>query len=167
MTNSADEKPVDVASPACAMHEVDAAYMGFLGESEVLSLLNELLEAERAGARVTFESAREAGPGPVSELMQNVHHDEARSCAMLMRQIERLGGTPSEKLGAFYGKAMAIGDIGERIVFLNRGQGWVVRKLKDNVARVRDDDLRADLLEMLRVHEDNIGRAGKLVSGSE
>ena len=167
MSNSADDKPTEVASPACSMHEVDAAYMGFLGETEVLALLNELLEAERAGARVTLESAREAASAPVSELMQGIHHDEARYCAMLTRQIERLGGTPSERLGAFHGKAMAIGDLGERIVFLNRGQGWVVRKLKENVARLRDDDLRADLLEMLRVHESNIDRASQLASDTE
>jgi Domain of unknown function (DUF6306) len=148
------------------MHEADAAYMGFLADAELLALLNDLLEAERAGARVTLESARQATSKAVSKLMQAIHHDEARYCAMLMRQIARLGGTPSEKLGAFYEKAMAIGDLGERIIFLNRGQGWVVRKLKENVARVRDEDLRADLLEMLRVHEENIARAGEIGSGS-
>jgi nitronate monooxygenase len=31
------------------------------------------------------------------------------------------------KVGAFYGKAMAIADLSERVAFLNRGQGWVAK----------------------------------------
>ena len=51
---------------------------------------------------------------------------------------------------------MAISDLGERIAFLNRGQGWVVRKLRELLPRVRDNSLHADLSEMLRSHEANI-----------
>jgi nitronate monooxygenase len=68
-------------------------------------------------------------------------------------------------VGAFYDKAMAISDLGERIAFLNRGQGWVVRKLREMLPRVRDDSLHADLTEMLRSHEANIALAAE-VSGS-
>ena len=74
-----------------------------------------------------------------------VRADEARWCAMLSRQIRRLGGTPSRKCGAFRGKAMAIADPIERLAFLNRGQAWVVRKLVELMRRVRDDALHADL----------------------
>jgi len=41
---------------------------------------------------------------------------------------------------------------------LNRGQGWVVRKLREMLPRVRDSGLHADLCEMLRSHEINIER---------
>ena len=54
---------------------------------------------------------------------------------------------------------MAISDLGERIAFLNRGQGWVVRKLRELLPRVRDNSLHADLSEMLRSHEANIALA--------
>ena len=54
---------------------------------------------------------------------------------------------------------MAISDLGERIGFLNRGQGWVVRKLRELLPRVRDNSLHADLSEMLRSHEANIALA--------
>lgn len=132
-------------------------------QGELLALLDELLEAERAGARVTLESARAASDAPTAALLMAIHRDEARWCAMLLRHIKAAGQTPSMKVGDFYGKAMAIADLGERIVFLNRGQGWVVRKLCDMLARVENGALRADLTEMLRSHEDNIALANKAV----
>lgn len=36
------------------MHEADDAYMGFAGPDELAPLLQELLEAERAGVRVAL-----------------------------------------------------------------------------------------------------------------
>src|SRR5438477_5512566 len=121
-----DERKVELSSPVCSMHETDDQYMGYAAKDELIAFLNELLEAERAGARVTLESARAAESGPTAELMRNVQQDEARWCGMLSRQLKDLGAAPSRKVGAFYGKAMAIADLGERIAFLNRGQGWVV-----------------------------------------
>lgn len=157
------DKPKQFASPACQAQDADPAYMGYFDEAELLALLNELLEAEMAGARVTLASAREAGSGSIAGLMQAVHHDEAHWCAMLIRHIKQHGATPSDKVGAFYQKAMAIPDLNERVSFLNRGQGWVVRKLREAIPRVAEDELRSDFTDMLRSHEDNITRANEAV----
>ena len=116
------------------MNGAGDADMGYADKNELIIFLNELLEAERAGARVTLESARAAGDGPIAELMRTIQRDEARWCGMLLRPLERAGQEPSSKVGAFYGKAMAIADLGERITFLNRGQGWVVRKVARDAA---------------------------------
>ena len=59
---------------------------------------------------------------------------------------------------------MAIADPGERVIFLNRGQAWVVRKLREMLPRVRSDRLHADLSEMLRSHEANIALAADVAS---
>ena len=40
------------SSPPCFLHELDPSYLGYADRDEVLGLLNELLEAERAGAKV-------------------------------------------------------------------------------------------------------------------
>ena len=88
--------------------------------------------------------------------MQHIQHDEARWCAMLLRQIRELGGKASPRMGAFYEKAMAIDDIAERITFLNRGQGWVVRKLRELIPKVQDASLSVDLHHMLSSHVANI-----------
>ncbi len=80
--------------------------------------------------RVAHESALTARGGALGELMLAIEKDDARWCAMLAGHLRMLGQPPSSKLGAFYEKAMAISDLGERIAFLNRGQGWVVRRAR-------------------------------------
>jgi hypothetical protein len=137
--------------------------MGYAGKDELIAFLNELLEAERAGARVTLESARAAGQGCGSGADAN--HSAGRSALVrqLLRHLKVLGDAPSSKIGAFYGKTMAIGDLGERITFLNRGQGWVVRKLREMLPRIRDNRLHSDLTERLQSHEANIALATDFV----
>lgn len=131
------------------------------GKEELTAYLNELLEAERAGARVTLESTRDAQTPDLKDLLRSIQRDEARWCAMLAGHLKLLGEKPTTQTGAFYGKAMAIADLRERIVFLNRGQGWVVRKLRDMLPRLPEERLHADLTEMLRSHEINIARANE------
>jgi len=157
-----DDKPT-FSSPACSMNEADDVYMGYAGRDELVAFLNELLEAERAGSRVTLDSAREAGTGAIADLMSAVQRDEARWCAMLLRHVKELGAEPTPNMGAFYGKAMAVADMAERIAFLNRGQGWVVKKLRAMLPRVRDDGMHADFNDMLKSHEANIALANRAI----
>jgi hypothetical protein len=165
MTNRTDDDiEVEVSSPVCSMHEADDAYMGYASKNELIAFLNELLEAERAGARATLESAPIAGSYRIAELLRTIQRDETRWCAMLAGHIKALGEVPSRRVGVFYGKAMAIGGLGDRITFLNRGQRWVVRKLREMLPRVRNDQLHADLYEMLRSHEGNITLVNDLVA---
>ena len=89
------------------MHEADDVYMGYARKDELTAILTELLEAERAGVRVTHESAPTARDGPLGELMRAIEKDGARWCAMLAGHLRMLGQPPSSKLGAFYEKAMA------------------------------------------------------------
>lgn len=155
--------PKEPSSPACLAHEADDGYMGYATRQELAAFLNELLEAERAGTGVALKSAQTAQGTPFVELLQVVHKDEARWCAMLLKQLRRLGEPASTKIGAFQDKALAIPDLAERMVFLNRGQGWVVRKLKEMLPKVRDDALHRDLKEMLEAHEVNIERTRTLL----
>jgi hypothetical protein len=156
----------DAGSPACSMHEADDGYMGYVTKDELIAFLDELLEAERAGARVTLETGRSAAVPKIAELMLTIQKDEARWCAMLSRHLKALGAAPSARTGAFYDKAMAIADLGDRLAFLNRGQGWVVRKLREALPRVRDDGLYRDLADMLQSHEANIALAEAVASGN-
>ena len=45
---------------------------------------------------------------------------------------------------------MAIAELRERVAFINRGQGWVVKKLREMLPRVRDDELHTRLPGMLQ-----------------
>ena len=156
MTKTPDNQP---SSPACLAHEAEDTYMGYANRDEIAAFLNELLEAERAGTGVALRSAEGAAGTPFVELLRDVHRDEARWCAMLLKQLKALGAPASTRIGAFQEKALAIPDMRERIAFLNRGQGWVVRKLREMLPKVRDDALHHDLQQMLQAHEVNSARA--------
>lgn len=148
----------DYASPACFLHELDPSYLGYLDRVDTIALLNELLEAERAGARGVAEMSKAAAFAERRDLLATIAQGEARFCAMLTRHLIRLGGSASRATGAFYDKLAAVADPAQRIDLLNRGQGWVARRLRDNLARIGDDALAADLRIMLDDHERNIAR---------
>lgn len=147
------------ASPVCYAATADDAYMGYASRDEVIALLNELLEAERAGARAAVGSMAMAAPAGWRELWHLIRDEEAHWCAMLSRHITRLGGTPSHRTGAFYDKTLAIPAPLQRLSFLNRGQGWMARRLEQELPRIRDDLLHADLKEMARRHRETIATA--------
>ena len=166
-----DDKPADEPSeseggysPPCYLREVDPAYAGYLTRDELIALLNELLEGERAGARAAALFVSRSNESDVQPALHRVARDEARFCAMLSRHVRELGGTPSPATGAFYDKLVAISGFPEWLAFLNRGQGWVVRKLRDVLPRIRDDRLHDDLKVMLEVHEGNIRRCESLLN---
>jgi hypothetical protein len=150
------------ASPPCFMHELDPSYLGYMNRDELLTMLNELLEAERAGARGVAALARRQSEGPVGRALHDVAADEARFCAMLTRHIRRLGGQASRTTGGFYDKLMAQRELAAQLRLLDRGQGWVVRRLREALGRIGDDALHADLRDMLDVHERNIVRCATL-----
>ncbi|MGN6517149.1 MAG: nitronate monooxygenase [Rhizomicrobium sp.] len=148
-----------LSSPVCYANESSDQYAGYATREELIAFCNELLEAERAGARITARSAVEAKDAATRDLLRDIQKDEARWCAMMLKWIAHLDGTPSSKVGAFYEKCLAFTDLKERIAFINRGQGWVVKKLREMLPKVRDDRMHADFKAMLESHEENIRRA--------
>jgi hypothetical protein len=148
----------EFSSPACSLGRLEDAELGYAPLQELQQRLNVLLEAELAGARVCHDSAHGADGAALGELLRSLQADEAQWCAMLAGHIRACGGTPSSRVGDFYEKAMAVAELPARMALLNRGQGWVVRKLRELLLRVRDESLRADLQRMLDSHEANIAR---------
>jgi hypothetical protein len=115
------------ASPACAMHRADEAYMGFLGREELVRLLDGLVGATRGLA--------EAPPGAVSDALRR---DAARWCAVLIRDMARLNATSSP---ARHGAVPAA---------TLRDQLCVT--LRAMLPKVRDDRLHGELAGILRAH---------------
>lgn len=133
------------------------------GTSEIVERLNELLEAERAGALVAFETAASVADPSVKELIGVIHRDEGRWCSMLVHELARLGAAGSRKVGSFREKAMAISEIDPRLLFLNKGQSWVVQRIKELLSRVEDEQLRAELADMRDAHIRNIEATRQLL----
>ena len=154
-----------MSSPVCYAAAGSDLYMGFADSAELAQTLNTLLEAERAGAQVAASLVAEAPDAEFKALAKVIHADEVRWCRALLRALSALQAQPSDKVGDFYGKAMAIPGIEARLAFVNRGQGWVVRKLRELLPRVRDDALHRTLLEMLAAHERNIESAHQALDG--
>ncbi|KVG79108.1 2-nitropropane dioxygenase [Burkholderia ubonensis] len=123
----------------------------------LLAVLDELLEAERAGARVASETAAEIHDPELHRLVAGIRLDEAHWCSVLVDAIRSLNATPTRKTGAFYEKATAIDDLAERMAFLNRGQRWVVRKLQALLPTLDNPEIHHALTLMLVSHEKNIG----------
>jgi len=130
--------------------------MDVLNREDLLVFLNRMLEAERAGAKALLHISKDADRAAVAQLAKAIHHDEARWCAMLTKAIRKLEGEPSEKTGQFYEKVIAIPENTERLALVNRGQDWVVRKLREAIPRIADAQLAGDLTVMLTSHEENI-----------
>ena len=129
-----------------------------IGGDELVAALNELLEAERAGARVALETASQIKGHGLTPLVIDIQQDEVRWCKMLLGVIGSLGYLPSTTTGDFYEKAIAIEDLKDRLLFLNRGQGWVVRRLEKLIPRIQESDIRSQLQAMLDAHIQNIQR---------
>jgi len=148
----------------CFLRAPGEPELGPLNREELLALLNQLLEGERAGARGVTAMSRQATDAASRTALGEIAMDEAHFCGMLIRHVTRLGGAPSARTGAFYTKLAALERTDEQLDLLDRGQGWVVRKLSDALPRVVDAALRADLRDMLEVHLRNIGRCKELRS---
>ncbi|WP_091572261.1 nitronate monooxygenase [Oryzisolibacter propanilivorax] len=151
------DTPVEYASPVCYAPEFQRQR-----DEHLATQLQELLEAERAGARVALETGRAVpqGDAPLRTLVESIQHDEAHWCGVLLRALRRLGAQPGTRTGDFYGKAMAVADLRERMALLNRGQGWVARRVRELLQELEPEheDLRADLQAMLQGHQDNLAR---------
>lgn len=135
-------------------------------ERDLLALLNVLLEAERAGAKVLNAFLADYPAGSEAwQILRKVQRDEARNCAILMRLIRGLGAEPSTATGDFVAKAMAVEGNAQRLAFLNRGQGWVARRIREALPGVPEGAVRAALVEMQDSHVANIATCDALVAG--
>lgn len=152
------------ASPPCQMHEQDPAWLGYMADSEIVERLNELLAAERAGARVCARYSGDLPDGHAAVLLRGVGHAEGHWVQMLGHHIRRLGGDPTGATGDFYGKALERKGMRTRLEYLNRGQQWVVRRLDEMIPKIADPELRRDLEDMRDGHSVNIDACEQAVS---
>lgn len=133
---------------------------------DLLALLNTLLEAERAGAKVLNEFLADYPENSAAwQTLRKVQRDEAENCAILMRLIRGLGAEPSKATGDFVAKALAVQGNAERLTFLNRGQGWVARKIREALPGIQEGEIRTALVAMQDSHVANIATCDALVAG--
>lgn len=138
------------ASPPCFMHELEYDYI-FLSTPEVLRLLNELLEDQRAGVKAVSELWPQIADATARAVLKDIVRDESRHCAMLTRHIRRLGGSASKETGPFLATLRAARST-SRIELLKRRQHRIMCLVHANRHRIDNQVLRWDLEEMAAKH---------------
>lgn len=128
----------------------------------VVDRLNELLEAERAGVETLSRLFPEARSTEMRKLFEKVRNDEAWACAGLARSIKMLGGVMSERKGDFAGKLTSEPTLAARLRLLNRGQGWVVKRLDGLLGETLLGSVSEFLEEMKTRHTANIEACDRL-----
>ena len=135
-----------------------------LSRGELLSLLNALLEAERAGAKVLAAYLDDYETGSAAwQQLASVQREEARNCVTLIDLIRGLGHTPGRATGHFVRKALAVRGVAGRLAFLNRGQGWIARTISRALPRLGDPVVRPALKRMLASHIGNMKKCGAIL----
>jgi hypothetical protein len=122
---------------------------------EHVAFLNRMLEAERAGAKALM-CILDMNPrnSEAWASLRRVHNDEAHNCALLGKQIERLGAAHSHATGEFLQKLIAVEGARARVEFLAQGLQWAVKRFDDalphldeqareTIARIRESHLHS------------------------
>ena len=126
-------------------------------DAEITSLLNTLLETERAGARVVSACLGDlALPPGVRARRLVVQSDECRNSAVLVRMLRHVGAEPSNAVGEFLQMALTVQGSARRLEFLNRGQAWVARRIAAALPRIADAAIHAEMRAMHDSHLRNI-----------
>lgn len=135
-----------------------------LPADDVAALLNTLLEAERAGAKVLNVYLEQLPLGTEARaLLACVQQDESRNCAVLMGLLRSSGAEVSAATGDFLQKAIAIEGARERLEFLNRGQSWVARRIAAALPHIANGEVREALKRMHDSHIANIAGCDALL----
>jgi nitronate monooxygenase len=128
-------------------------------------LLNMLLEAERAGAKLLAAYLDELPPGTGRWIgLHAIQRDEAHNCAVLIHLLLDADVEPTMAVGEFYRKGLAIHGWRERLEFLNRGQAWVANRIAAALPRISQLGARTVLQSMHESHLNNIARCNQLLT---
>ena len=128
-----------------------------MSAEEYGAFLNELLETERAGAKLLAAYVDELPPqSSLWRALRQVQRDEAHNCAVLIHLLLNAEVAPSSAVGDFYERGLALRKWSERLEFLNRGQAWVAKRIAAALPRVPELGAKAALRTMHELHLANI-----------
>jgi hypothetical protein len=125
-------------------------------DAQLETLLNQLLEAERAGHVLLDALTQETADPQIKALFANFTDIEVGDTAVLEGLIRVHGGTPSAKTSDFADKVLRVDTLHAQINLLSRGQAWVARKVEQALALKPPPDVAAFLKEMANRHRHNM-----------
>ena len=105
-----------------------------------LDFFNEMLEAERAGAKALVVYMDDfPRNGAAWKMLRQIQADEAHNCALIGKLLEKAGTPYSHATGKFYDKAVAVKGPKARIEFLIRGLKWAVKKFEAELPKLNSE----------------------------
>ena len=125
-------------------------------DAKLEALLNQLLEAERAGRALLEAMSEETADQEIKSLFADFTELEVGDVSVLEGLIRLHGGTPSAKVGDFAEKVLHIDNLHDQMNLLSRGQAWVARKIEQALALKPPPDIAAFLKEMANRHRHNM-----------
>ena len=128
-----------------------------------LDFFNEMLEAERAGAK-TLVVYMDDWPrnGDTWKVLRQIQADEAHNCALIGKLLEESGTPYSHATGKFYDKAVAITGPRERLEYLVRGLQWAVKAFEEELPRL-DPAAQATCIRMRDSHLRSIAACDRIL----
>jgi len=135
-------------------HEVLRQYSRM--HTELETILNRLLEAERAGHQLLDAMSQETSNPQLKALFADITDVEVSDVSVLEGLIRLHGGHPSPKVGDFVDRALRLDNLNDQISLLSRGQAWVARKVEQALALHPPPDIAAFLKEMANRHRHNM-----------
>lgn len=126
--------------------------------------MQELLEAERAGVKCLDAMADHATDMGKKELFSLFRNDEGKFCAGLFRLLQARSAVPTQSVGAFADKVIALPTEAEQVALLIKGQAWVVRKIDEIPPAELGAEEKAFFADMREVHVVNIDKCKNLAS---
>ena len=127
-----------------------------------LDFLNEMLEAERAGAKALVVYMDDfPRNGEAWKMLRQIQADEAHNCALIGKLLEKAGTPYSHATGKFYDKAVAVKGPKARVEYLIRGLKWAVKKFEAELPRL-DQEAQDLFIRMRDSHLRSIAACEKL-----
>jgi nitronate monooxygenase len=128
-----------------------------------LDFFNEMLEAERAGAKALVVYMDDWPRNSETwKVLRQIQADEAHNCALIGKLLEKSGTPYSHATGKFYDKAVAIKGPRERLEYLVRGLEWAVKAFEEELPRL-DPAAQATFIRMRDSHLRSIAACERIL----
>lgn len=114
---------------------------GPLSDSELNGLLNLLIEATRAGAKVAAVFACRAQCQEKRGMYLDIQADASKTIQSLARILKARGVEPSAATNGFFDRAMDLPEKADRVAFFVRGQAWLVAALREALPHIADEEI--------------------------
>jgi nitronate monooxygenase len=128
-----------------------------------LDFFNEMLEAERAGAKALVVYMDDWPRNSETwKVLRQIQADEAHNCALIGKLLEKSGTPYSHATGKFHDKAVAIKGPRERLEYLVRGLEWAVKAFEEELPRL-DPAAQATFIRMRDSHLRSIAACERIL----